>query len=76
MPRSGVNAARGGVEEAAVTSHYVSRCLTTFAPQPLHKPGTRSRFPWSEGFDRIFRNEKAAGSNPASSTERPGQGDF
>jgi len=76
MPRSGVNAARGGVEEAAVTSHYVSRCLTTFAPQPLHKPGTRSRFPWSEGFDRIFRNEGVTGSNPVSSTKTPWSGRF
>ena len=32
------------------------------------------RIPWSERFDCIFRNEGAAGSNPASSTERPGQG--
>jgi hypothetical protein len=29
------------------------------------------QIPWSGGFDRIFRNEKAAGSNPASSTISP-----
>ena len=33
-------------------------------------------FPWSEGFDRMFRNEGITGSNPVSSTNRPGQGDF
>ena len=27
-----------------------------------------TRFPWSQRFVRIFRDEKAAGSNPASST--------
>jgi len=35
-----------------------------------------SRFPWSEGFDHIFRNEGVTGSNPVSSTKDPGQGDF
>ena len=34
------------------------------------------RFPWSEEFDRIFRNEGVTGSNPVSSTECPDQGDF
>jgi hypothetical protein len=34
------------------------------------------RFPWSESFDRIFRNEGVTGSNPVSSTKHPGQGDF
>ena len=27
--------------------------------------------PWSERFERIFRNEEVGGSNPPSSTERP-----
>ena len=52
------------------TPHNVS-----LAPQTLHKPGIGGRFPWSEAFDRIFRNEEVAGSNPASSTDRPGQSD-
>ena len=33
------------------------------------KPGTGGRFPWSERFDRIFRNEEVTGSNPVSSTK-------
>ena len=55
---------------------YFSRCLATLGPQPPHGRAKRCRFPWSEWFDRIFRNEGAAGSNPASSTKRPGQGHF
>jgi hypothetical protein len=42
----------------------------------LHKSGIGGRNPWSERFDRIFRNEGITGSNPVSSTERPGQGVF
>ena len=37
-------------------------------------PRTDAFFPWSEGFDRIFRNEEVTGSNPVSSTKRAGQG--
>lgn len=33
-------------------------------------------FRWSEGLDRMFRIENAAGSNPASATKRPVQGDI
>ena len=57
-------------------SHYVSPSLASFAPQPPHKTVNARRLPWSGGFDRIFRNEEVAGSNPASSTERPRQGDL
>jgi len=57
-------------------SHHVSRCLTSLAPQPLHSPGIGGRFPWSQRFDRIFRNEGVGGSNPPSSTKRPGQSVF
>ena len=53
-----------------------SRRLTSLAPQPPHKPLELCRFPWSRAFDRIFRNEEVGGSNPPSSTERPGQGEF
>ncbi len=38
------------------------------APQPLNSAAKRRCFPWSEGFDRIFRNEGVTGSNPVSST--------
>ena len=55
-----------------VSHRRVSRCLTSIAPQPLHKTSSGWRFPWSEGVDRIFRNEEVAGSNHASSTKRPG----
>jgi hypothetical protein len=41
-----------------VKSHsHVSPCLTLLVPQPHHRPANRSQFPWSEGFDCIFRNE-------------------
>jgi hypothetical protein len=50
--------------------------LTPLAPRPPHSTVWTRRFPWSEGFDRIFRNEEVAGSNPASSTKHPGQGDM
>ena len=46
-----------------------SRCLTTLVPQPLPRPTDACQIPWSGGFDRIFRNEEVAGSNPASSTD-------
>ena len=39
-----------GVEEVAVSSHHVSRCLTSLAPQTLHKPGIGGRFPLVRGF--------------------------
>ena len=57
-------------------THHVSLCLTTLAPQPRHRPAKAVRFSWSQGFDHIFRKEEVGGSNPVSSTERPGQGDF
>ena len=46
--------------------------------RPTAAPQTRQigRFPWSERFDCIFRNEEVAGSNPASSTECPVQSDL
>jgi hypothetical protein len=31
------------------------------APQPRHRTAEAYRFPWSDGFDRIFRNEGAHG---------------
>ena len=40
------------------------------------RPSEGTIYPWSERFDRIFRNEEVAGSNPASSTERPVQGEL
>ena len=46
----------------------VSPRLTSLAPQPRHRTQNCARFPWSEGFDCIFRNEGATGSNPVSST--------
>jgi hypothetical protein len=33
-------------------------------PQPPHRLTRARRFAWSEGFDRIFRNEGVTGSNP------------
>jgi hypothetical protein len=48
--------------------------LTTLAPLPPHKTIMRRCFPWSGGFDCIFRNEEVGGSNPPSSTKCPGQG--
>lgn len=38
-------------------SHHVSRRLTTLVPQAIHKPTQSTHSPWSEGSDRIFRNE-------------------
>ena len=58
----------------SILSSKISRCLTLLVPQPLHRTVKARRFPWSEGFERMFRNEEVAGSNPASSTKRPGQG--
>ena len=58
------------------TTHVASHCLTSLAPQPPHRPAIECRFPWSERFDRIFRNEGVTGSNPVSSTKHPGQGNF
>ncbi|MDF2730829.1 MAG: hypothetical protein K0T01_2618 [Acidimicrobiia bacterium] len=48
--------------------------LTSLVPQPRHKTSESGQNPWSERFDRILRNEEGAGSNPASSTKRLGQG--
>ncbi len=45
-----------------LTRPHVARPTAT--PQTLQ----RTPYPLPEGFDRIFRNEGAAGSNPASST--------
>jgi hypothetical protein len=49
-------------------SHVVSRRL-------CHSRATSTRkwvqTPWSERFDRIFRNEGVTGSNPVSSTDFP-----
>jgi hypothetical protein len=59
------------VEKAAITRHAkVSRCLTSLVPQVLHRPTNVCPFPWSERFDRIFRNEGVTGSNPVSSTDQ------
>jgi hypothetical protein len=52
----------------------VSRRLTPLVPQPRHRAANWSRFPRSERFDRMFRNEGVTGSNPVISTEPPGQG--
>ncbi len=76
VPRSCVNVARGGMEEAVITSHQVSRHLTPLGPQARHRPANVCGFPWSEGFDCIFRNEGATGSNPVSSTKKPWSGRF
>ncbi len=54
----------------------VSRDLTSLGPQPPHNAAIADRSPWSEGYDRIFRNEGVTGSNPVSSTKHSGQGDF
>jgi len=51
------------------STHAVSRCLTSLAPQPPHKTLNRCCPPWSRRFDRIFRNEGVGGSNPPSSTK-------
>jgi hypothetical protein len=63
--------------------HEISPSLTSLAPQLSHRTANACRFPWSGGFDRIFRNEGVAywlrqsvGSNPVSFTETDGQGDF
>ena len=54
----------------------VSPRLTSLGPQLPHRPVDLERFPWSERFEHIFRNEGVTGSNPVSSTKHPGQGDF
>jgi hypothetical protein len=56
---------------SGTTSHHAR---PTTAPRPPHKTIMRRCFPWSGGFDCIFRNEGVTGSNPVSSTECPGQG--
>lgn len=50
--------------------HLSLRLTMPHDVRPTAAPQTRNErpFPWSGRFDRIFRNEKAAGSNPASST--------
>ena len=45
--------------------------LTTLAPQTRHRIVNARRFPWSQLFDRIFRNEGVTGSHPVSSTFSP-----
>jgi hypothetical protein len=35
--------------------------LASLVPQPRHRTLIESRFPWSESFDRTFRNEGATG---------------
>jgi hypothetical protein len=60
----------------SVSSHFFSRRLTSLGPQLPHKTVNACRSLWSEGFDRIFRNEGVTGSNPVSSTKSPGQDDF
>jgi hypothetical protein len=73
---TGITAPLAGVDEFASSSHHDSRPLTSLAPQPPHGTARTRRFPWSERFDHIFRNEGVTGSNPVSSTKRPGQGPF
>ena len=50
--------------------------FTTLVPQALHSPARACRFPWSEGFDCILRNEGVTGSNPVSSTDTLVRGCF
>jgi hypothetical protein len=59
-----------------IGSHDVSPSLTSLGPQRPHRTVTTCRFPCSQRFDHIFRNEGVTGSNPPSSTKCPGQGDF
>jgi hypothetical protein len=59
----------GNVNWVGWWAYYISPDLTSFAPQPPHKPPIARRFPWSECFARIFRNEGVTGSNPVSSTD-------
>jgi hypothetical protein len=61
-------------QKGLTRTHDNSQHLTWLAPQPPHKPAYWQHCPWSDGFDRIFRNEGVTGSNPVSSTESPGQG--
>lgn len=42
--------------------------LTTDVPQTRHRIVNMSRLPWSQLFDRIFRNEEVAGSSIVNST--------
>jgi hypothetical protein len=62
---------RGQCHAVKVSRCQVSRRLTPLVPQPRHRTANACRFPSSEGFDRMFRNEEVAGSNPASSTNAP-----
>jgi len=57
-------------------SHDVSQHLTSLDPQPPHKGANDCRSSWSQGFEHIFCNEGVGGSNPPSSTKRPGQSDI
>jgi len=59
------------VTRSNLTISHVAR--PTDAPQVSHLVLFP---PWSQSFDRIFRNEGVTGSNPPSSTESPGQRDF
>ncbi len=65
-----------GCWHGLTATHHVSRRLTSLGPQPPHKIRDINRFPWSEGFDRIFHNERVTGTNPVSSTKPPGQSRF
>jgi hypothetical protein len=59
-PLTGHTCGRRGVRTQVTR---VSRRLTWLVPQPRHRLASTPRFPWSERFDRIFRNEEVAGSN-------------
>ena len=53
---------------AMIDRCQVSRGLTSLVPQTRHKTSILPLNAWSQGFDRIFRNEEVTGSNPVSST--------
>ena len=65
----------GGGRLTAGSHCLVSRPLTSLVPQAgATDPRIRAVSPWSECFERIFRNEEVTGSNPVSSTRRRSQG--
>jgi len=63
-----------------LSGSWIDACPSSLAmshaarPTAAHCPAGASRFPWSQRFDHIFRNEGVTGSNPVSSTKSPGQG--
>ena len=71
-PHSFSGARLGAMPQSSRRFTWSRAARPTAAPQD---PGA-GRFPWSEGFDCIFRNEKVGGSNLPSSTKRPGQSVF